>query len=111
MAAARVWVDRRDGKGWIVEKRQEVVDWGDPTAQPPVAIEKLFLRFCRPHEDYSVELTPDTPLEAFTTDELQGLLEQAKARRVLQSVQARAYGTHAPPTDPWSPEQRPTGEA
>lgn len=111
MAAARVWVDRRDGKGWIVEKRQEVVDWGDPTAQPPVAIEKLFLRFCRPHEDYSVELTPDTPLEAFTTDELQRLLEQAKARRVLQSVQARAYGTHAPPTDPWSPEQRPTGEA
>ena len=62
-----------------MEKRQEVVEWGNPTGEPPLAVEKPFLRFCRPLEDYLVELTPDTPLDAFTTDQLLGLFEKAKA--------------------------------
>ena len=97
LASARVWVDRRDGRGWIVEKRQEVVDWGDPTTQPPMAIEKPFLRFCRPLEDYSVEITPpDTPLDAFTTGQLSELFDRAKARRAFRAMHASSYGGPTP---------------
>ena len=97
LASARVWVDRRDGKGWIVEKRQEVVDWGDATTQPLMAIERPFLRFCRPLEDYSVEIPPpDTPLDGFTTDQLSELFDRAKARRVFRARHASVYGGPTP---------------
>ena len=79
MAAARVWVDHRDGRGWIVEKRRETLDWGNPVTDPTHVIETPFLRFCRPREDYLVELAPDTPLEAFTPDQLLGLFDMARS--------------------------------
>jgi hypothetical protein len=88
LAAARVWVDRRDGKGWVVEKRHEVVEWGEPTGELPVAVERPFLRFCRPQEDYLVELTPDTPLDAFSPDQLLGLFERAKAEGRIRARRA-----------------------
>ena len=96
LASARVWVDRRDGRGWIVEKSKEVVDWGDPMTQPPAAVERPFLRFCRPLEDYSVELTPDAPLDAIPPDQLSELFDRAKARRVFRSRRAPGHGGAKP---------------
>jgi hypothetical protein len=72
------------------------VDWGDPTAQPPAAVERPFLRFCRPLEDYSVELTPDAPLDEIPHDQLSELFDRAKAKRIFRSRQASFYGGPTP---------------